>query len=97
LALDIILANSDKPIRLIVKAGFFISLGAFLFGLYSIWRYLSGQIIVPGYTSLLVSVWLMGGLLMSVLGVIGLYIGKIFDQTKNRPVYIIDEIVCLKN
>jgi glycosyltransferase involved in cell wall biosynthesis len=93
LAIDIILANSDKPIRLIVKAGFMLSFGAFLFGLYSIWRYLSGQIIVPGYTSLLVSVWFLGGLLMSVLGIIGLYVGKIFEGVKNRPVYIVEKIV----
>jgi glycosyltransferase involved in cell wall biosynthesis len=93
LAIDIILANSDKPIRLIVKAGFLISFAAFLFGLYSIWRYFSGQIIVPGYTSLLVSVWFLGGLLMSVLGIIGLYVGKIFEGVKNRPVYIVEKIL----
>ena len=93
LAIDIILANSDKPIRLIVKAGFIISFGSFLFGLYSIWRYLTGQIIVAGYTSLLVSVWFLGGLLMSVLGIIGLYVGKIFEGVKNRPVYIVEKIV----
>ncbi len=93
LAIDIILANSDKPIRLIVKAGFVISFGAFLFGIFSIWRYLSGEIIVPGYTSLLVSVWFIGGLLMSVLGIIGLYVGKIFEGVKNRPVYIVEKII----
>ncbi len=93
LAIDIILANSDKPIRLIVKAGFALSFSAFLFGLYSIWRYLTGQIIVPGYTSLLVSVWFIGGLLMSVLGIIGLYVGKIFEGVKNRPVYVVEKII----
>ncbi len=91
LAMDIILANSDKPIRLIVKAGFLIAIAAFLFGLYSIWRYLNNQIVVPGYTSLLVSVWFMGGLIMMVLGIIGLYVGKIFEGVKRRPVYIIEQ------
>jgi hypothetical protein len=55
------------------------------------WRYLSNQIIVPGYTSLLVSVWFMGGLIMMVLGIIGLYVGKIFEGVKRRPVYIIEQ------
>lgn len=93
LAVDIILANSDKPIRLIVKAGFMISLASFVFGLVSIWRYVSGLIVVPGYTSLLLSVWFLGGLLMSVLGIIGLYVGKIFEGVKSRPVYVIEKII----
>jgi dolichol-phosphate mannosyltransferase len=93
LALDIILANSDKPIRLIVKFGFFISIAAFLFGIYNIFLYLNDQISVPGYTSLLLSVWFLGGLMMMVLGIIGLYVGKIFEGVKNRPVYIIEKII----
>ena len=93
LALDIILANSDKPIRLIVKFGFFISIAAFLFGIYNVFLYMNHQISVPGYTSLLLSVWFLGGLMMMVLGIIGLYVGKIFEGVKNRPVYIVEKII----
>jgi glycosyltransferase involved in cell wall biosynthesis len=88
LALDIILANSDKPIRLIIKLGFLISFSSILIGLVILVRYFLGQITVPGYTSLLVSIWFIGGAILFVLGLVGLYIGKIFEGVKNRPLYI---------
>lgn len=91
LALDIILANSDKPIRLIVKLGFFIACISFLIGAVVIYRYFMHQITVPGYTSLLVSIWFIGGMILFVLGLIGLYIGKIFEGVKNRPIYVVAE------
>jgi len=90
LSMDIILANSDKPIRLIVKTGILISLASFLFGITVIIRYFLHQIIVPGYTSLLVSIWFLGGMILMVLGLLGLYIGKIFEGVKNRPIYVTD-------
>lgn len=89
LAVDIILANSDKPIRLIVKFGFFVAFISFLIGAVVIYRYLMHQITVPGYTSLLVSIWFIGGMILFVLGLIGLYIGKIFEGVKSRPIYIV--------
>lgn len=89
LALDIILANSDKPIRLIVKFGFFVAFISFLIGAVVIYRYLMHQITVPGYTSLLVSIWFIGGMILFVLGLIGLYIGKIFEGVKQRPIYVV--------
>jgi len=91
LALDILLANSEKPIRLIVKTGFFISVTAFLFGIYVIIQYVMGSINVMGYTSLILSVWLLGGIMMMMLGIIGLYVGKTFQGVKNRPIYIVTE------
>lgn len=95
LALDIILANSDKPIRLIVKFGFLIAFISFLVGAFVIYRYFMHQITVPGYTSLLVSVWFMGGMILFVLGLIGLYIGKIFEGVKHRPIYVVDKTINL--
>lgn len=90
LAIDIILAYSDKPLRLTVKLGLFISLGAFLMVLVTLLRYMVGAIVRPGYTSLIISIWFFSGLLLSVLGIVGLYIGKIFEQVKNRPIYLVD-------
>jgi dolichol-phosphate mannosyltransferase len=90
LGLDIILANSDKPIRLIVKTGLLISLISFIIGIVFLIKYFLHQITVPGYTSLMVSIWFIGGLILFVLGLIGLYIGKIFEGVKNRPIYITD-------
>jgi dolichol-phosphate mannosyltransferase len=90
LGLDILLANSDKPLRLTVKAGLLLSGGAFLFVPLTLVRYWVGLISQPGYTSLIISVWFFSGLLLSVLGMVGLYIGKTFEQVKNRPLYVID-------
>jgi len=93
LALDIILANSDKPIWLIVKIGLLISLASFTVGIVALVRYFMNLITVAGYTSLLVSVWFIGGIILMVLGIIGLYIGKIFEGVKNRPLYITEKIL----
>jgi len=93
LAMDIILANSDKPIKLIFKAGFAIALLSFLFGIYIIYNYLIHRITVPGYTSLLVSIWFIGGMVMFVLGLIGLYVGKTFEGVKNRPIYLAEKMI----
>lgn len=88
LALDIILANSDKPIRLVVKLGLVIAALSFIIGVVMIYKYVTNQITVAGYTSILVSIWFIGGMMLSVLGLIGLYIGKIFEGVKQRPIYI---------
>jgi glycosyltransferase involved in cell wall biosynthesis len=93
LATDIILANSDKPLRIIVKFGLTVSLAAALIGLYYIIRYFSGQTTVLGFTSIMISIWFVGGLIFMLLGIIGLYIGKIFEAAKGRPIYIIEETI----
>jgi dolichol-phosphate mannosyltransferase len=91
LAIDTILAYSNKPLYYIVAFGFILSLAAFLFSIIVIIRYLTGAITVMGYTSLILSIWILGGLLMMFLGIVGLYIGKMFEGIKNRPIYIITE------
>jgi glycosyltransferase involved in cell wall biosynthesis len=90
LALDIILAYSDKPLRLTVKLGLLVSASAFLMVLVTCFRFLMGEILVLGYTSLIISVWFFSGLILSVLGMVGLYLGKTFEQVKNRPIYLVD-------
>ena len=90
LALDIILAYSDKPLRLTIKLGLLVSASAFLMVLIMFIRFLTGHILVLGYTSLIISVWFFSGLLLSVLGMVGLYLGKTFEQVKNRPIYLVD-------
>lgn len=93
LAFDTMLANSNKPLRLTVKLGFTISSLSFLLAIYNVVAYLSGIIMVSGYTSTVFSIWFVGGLILFVLGVIGLYIGKIFDQVKGRPLYVISQTI----
>jgi polyisoprenyl-phosphate glycosyltransferase len=93
LALDIILAYSDKPIRLAIKAGLVLSLLSFLFALFTLIRYFAGDIGVSGYTSIIISISFFSGIIMMILGIVGLYVGKIFEGVKSRPLYLIDKKV----
>lgn len=97
LALDIILAYSDKPLRLTVKLGLLVSVAAFVMIISTFYRFLTGSIIVLGYTSIVLSVWFFSGLILSVLGMVGLYLGKTFEQVKNRPIYLVDETTTIHN
>lgn len=90
LALNVVLSYSDKPLRLVVKAGLAFSLLAVLFAALSVYRYFSGDIAVAGFTSIIASIWLLGGVMVSSIGVVGLYVGRIFNDTKGRPYYVID-------
>lgn len=92
LALDGITSLSVKPIRLILGLGviiFLLSLVMLLYALISKW---SGHA-DTGWTSILASIWMIGGIQLLCLGVIGEYIGKIYSETKQRPRYIIEKIL----
>ncbi len=93
LALDIILAYSDKPIRLLIKTGLFISVISVVVALIYFIKWLKGDVLVLGYTSLIISLWLLSGIILSTLGIIGLYVGKTFEGVKKRPIYIINKII----
>jgi len=92
LALDIILAYSDKPLRLLIKTGLLISFGSILFSILTLIRWYNGTIFELGYTSLIISIWMLSGFIVSTLGIVGLYLGKTFEAVKKRPIYIIEKI-----
>jgi len=91
LAINIILSFSDKPLRLTVRFGLLISLSAFLFAILNVYLYFAGKITVIGFTTLIVSLWLLSGIVITLIGMLGLYVGRIFDQTKSRPIYIVNK------
>jgi dolichol-phosphate mannosyltransferase len=91
LSIDMILSNSNKPLKLTVKTGFYLSMFSFLLAIYNVIAYYIGLIQVAGYTTTVFSIWFVGGLILFVLGIIGLYIGKIFDQVKERQLFIVRE------
>lgn len=93
LAIDIMLAYSDKPLRLIIGLGLIFSLLSFIFSFVILYFYLSGRINVIGYASIITSICFFSGVIISVLGIIGLYVGKIFDGIKNRPTYLIRKMI----
>lgn len=88
LAVDIILAYSDKPLRVIVTFGGAVTFVASVYMISVVWRSLSGAALDQTEV-LLASVWLIFGLLSMILGVIALYLGKTFDEVKKRPIYIV--------
>lgn len=92
LAFDVIISNSNKPLRISVKLGFIIAAVSFLLALYNVIARLIGIITVQGYTTTVFSIWFVGGLLLMILGILGLYIGKIFDQVKGRQMYIVKDL-----
>jgi len=91
LALDICLAYSDKPLRIVVGTGFIVSLVGSAFAAYTLVLALRGEIAVLGYASLIVSVWILSGLIIFIMGVVGLYVGKAFEGIKGRPAFIVAE------
>lgn len=92
LAFNTIISFSNKPLKLFVKFGLLMSLISVLLGFYTLYRYSIGEIKVMGYSSLIVSIWFLSGTIITVVGVVGIYVGKIFNQSKNRPSYIIDTV-----
>ncbi len=93
LAFNSIISFSNKPLKLFVKFGILISILSILIGSYYIIEAINNKIAVLGFTSIIVSIWFLSGIIITTIGITGIYVGKIFDQTKNRPIYIIDEIV----
>lgn len=91
LAFNVIISFSDKPLKIFVGFGSVISLLAVLVGAYFMVSYFDGSITEPGFSSLILSIWFLSGVIISCIGIVGIYLGKTFNQTKNRPVFIIDE------
>lgn len=96
LSFDVIVSNSNKPLRIAVGMGFGISAVSFLLALYNLIAKWVGIIRVPGFTTIVFSIWFVGGLLLFVMGILGLYIGKIFDQVKGRQLFIVKDKVNLE-
>ena len=91
LALNTIMGFSDKPLRLTVKVGFFVTMLSILVGIVYFVLYITGKIQVMGFTTLIISLWFLAGLIMFILGILGLYIGRMFEKVKQRPVYIVQD------
>lgn len=94
LAFNGISSFSVKPISLILGVGLFIIICSILAAVYAFISYFTGHV-VPGWTSLILSIWFLGGLQLLAIGLVGQYIGKIYIEVKQRPRYNIEKI--LKN
>jgi glycosyltransferase involved in cell wall biosynthesis len=83
---------SKFPLRVAAVLGFFISALSALYGIFEMGMCLTGRNLPQGYTVLIVVVSFIGGLQLMVLGIVGEYLGAVFDEVKRRPLYIIDEV-----
>lgn len=91
LASDNMIGFSDKPLRLMLRFGFYVVLISLMFALFTFGKWLLGMIEVSGFTTMVISIWLAVGILTMMLGITGIYIGKIYDRVKGRPIFIIGE------
>ena len=90
LAFNVIVSFSDKPLRLFINFGLGISILSFVLGIYYLYLSITHKITQPGFSSLILSIWFLSGIIISCIGIVGVYLGKTFDQAKNRPTFIID-------
>lgn len=92
MAMEILTSQSDKMLQLVVKLGLLISLLAFISLIGIVIAYCTNHIL-PGWTSQIASTVLMGGINLAAIGVVGIYVGNIFMQVKERPLYVVRSIL----
>ncbi|MEO0073545.1 MAG: glycosyltransferase family 2 protein [candidate division WOR-3 bacterium] len=91
LAQEIVIAWSDRPLRLAVRLGFAVTGIALIYGAYIVVKALVRGVPVPGWSSLIVSLYFLFGVTFVILGLIGTYLGRTFAEVKRRPLYVIME------
>jgi polyisoprenyl-phosphate glycosyltransferase len=91
LASNGIMGFSTAPLRLALGAGVFLAIAAVIYGLVAIGLKLAGVSLVPGYASLLFVITFLSGIQLIVMGMVGLYVGRIYDEAKGRPLYVVRE------
>jgi polyisoprenyl-phosphate glycosyltransferase len=91
LASNGILGFSTAPLKLALSSGLFLALASVIYGMVAIVLKLAGENLVPGYASLLAAITFLSGIQLAVMGVVGLYVGRIYDETRARPLYVVRE------
>jgi glycosyltransferase involved in cell wall biosynthesis len=91
LAVDGIVSFSNAPLRLALVWGFVFSFASFVVGIAAIVAKLAGAFVVPGWASIVVVVSFLGGIQLTLMGMMGLYIGRIYEEVKARPLYVVRE------
>lgn len=97
LAIEGITSFTTAPLRISTYAGFFVSFAAFAWVIYLVIRKIFFSVDMSGYTSIMAAILFIGGVQLIAIGIIGEYIGRIFNETKNRPVYFTQDVKEYKN
>ncbi len=92
-ASSLIVSHSNKPLKATIKLGLFLSTVSFIYITVLIIQKLMGYNYLAGWTSILASIYIVGGVILASLGIIGIYIGNIFNEVKNRPIYVVSEML----
>ena len=93
LAFEVITSQSNKPLMFSISLGFIISVLAFIYIVYLVIKALVLKDTLVGWTTIVASIYLMGGILLCAVGVVGIYVGNIFNEVKNRPIYVISKTI----
>jgi len=96
LASDVIISNSNKPLKIAVGLGTAMVLFSFALIIYSIIEHFSASL-PAGFSSTFISIWFVGGMNIFILGIVGLYVGRIFNQVKGRPLFIVSDTLNLES
>jgi glycosyltransferase involved in cell wall biosynthesis len=91
LAADGLISFSNAPLRLALLGGFLFSTLAFVIGIFAFVAKIAGAFVVPGWASILVVVAFLGGIQLTLMGMLGLYVSRIYEEVKARPLYVIRE------
>jgi dolichol-phosphate mannosyltransferase len=87
------LSFSIVPIRAISISGLFVAMFGLLYGFYSVIRFFVFKDTVPGWTTIVVLLGIVGGMILIGLGILGEYVGRIYEEVKHRPIYIVQESI----
>jgi dolichol-phosphate mannosyltransferase len=93
LAVDAVMSFSTAPLRFVFEIGLFVALGSFLAGLSAIVGEASGLFSVPRWAAFTLGVAFIGGVQLTVLGVVGTYTARIYEEVKRRPLYLVREVL----
>lgn len=97
LSVDSIVSQSNKPLELSIKFGFFISACSLVYAARIFYRAAVHGIPVLGWPSVIVSIWFIGGMLFANLGIVGLYLGRVFNEAKGRPLFVVRERINMED
>jgi polyisoprenyl-phosphate glycosyltransferase len=90
-ALDAVVGFSEVPLRFMLLIGFSVAAISFAIGVWALVAKLAGSSVVPGWASVMIVVSFLGGVQLAVVGVLGLYVARIYDEVRGRPLYVVAE------